>query len=167
MADARWIEIERDAASAMDHFQKAAALHDENRYDAPDLDGYRQRMALMHAMQSGHTSLESALLRILKVLGEEPPEGENWHRDLLRRAALPLPDRPAILSMETSRLADETRRFRHVAARTYDDFRPDVAAAAIEAARALAARIGPEVALFRAAIDPAGSPPPRPPSKAS
>jgi hypothetical protein len=44
-------------------------------------------MALMHALQSAHTSLESGLLRVLEMLGEERPVGEDWHAALIRRIA--------------------------------------------------------------------------------
>ena len=109
-------------------------------------------MALQHAMQSAHTSLEGALLRILEILGE------RWHADLVRRVARPLDIagrvRPAVLTAEVARDIDETRRVRHRAAHNYDDFRPDQAIPAIEAARRLATSLQPCVALFKAGIDP-------------
>jgi hypothetical protein len=103
-------------------------------------------MAFLHAMQSGRTSLESALLRILEMLGEERPAGESWHADLIRRAALDLPGRrPPILGADAAAAADETRRFRSVAARNYDGFRPGEAGRAVTAAETLAGRIAGEI----------------------
>ncbi len=80
-------------------------------------------MALMHALQSAYTSLEGGLLRILEMLGEERPVGENWHAALIKRVAAALPgQRPAILGERLARAADETRRFRHPATHNYDSF---------------------------------------------
>lgn len=158
MTDARWIEVEDDLASARLHFANAARLFDEGGFDAADLSGYRNRMALMHAMQAGHTSLEGALRRVLAILGEEAPRGEQSHADLVRRAsrALDLPDlaRPAILTPEVARDVDESRRFRHRATHDYDNFEPELATRSIEAARRLAGSLGPCVAAFRAQVDP-------------
>jgi hypothetical protein len=87
MTDARWIEVDDDIAAACLHFGNAARLYDEGGLGAPDLSGYRARMALLYAMQSGHTSLEAALKRILDILGEEPPAGDQSHSQLVRRAS--------------------------------------------------------------------------------
>ena len=62
MSDARWFEIEADIRSAVRHFRQSVALHGEGGFDAPNLAGYKVQMALMHALQSGHTALESGLV---------------------------------------------------------------------------------------------------------
>jgi len=114
-------------------------------------------MALMHALQSGQTSLEGALLRILEMLAEERPVGDDWHMALIRRAATALPERrPAILSKELADFADETRRFRHRAVHNYDSFRVAEVASTISAAEALAASFRSEIEAFKDVIDPAG-----------
>lgn len=156
MSDARWIEIERDVDAAVRHFSGAVRLFSDPDLRAEDWDGYKTRMGLMHAMQAGHTSLETALLRILDMLDEERPAGEFWHLDLIRRCAEPTTTRPAILGRDLTRAADRTRRFRHVAVRTYDMFDPDEAAAAIQAAGQIAEQIGEEIGRFRAAVEPEG-----------
>ena len=66
MSDGRWFEVDRDVQTAVRHFRQSVALYREGGFDAPGLEGYRATMALMHALQSAHTSLESALLRILE-----------------------------------------------------------------------------------------------------
>jgi hypothetical protein len=50
--------------------------------------------------------------------------------------------------------ADETRRFRHVARKSYNDFRPGEADRAVAAAKLLASRVIEQVRAFRDAIDP-------------
>ncbi len=154
MSDARWIEVESDLDGAARHFERAAALFDAGGFDRPGLDGYRAEMAFMHAVQAAHTSLENGLLRILEMLGEERPVGAIWHADLIRRAARDLPGlRPAILSAPLAAAADETRRFRNVAARGYDSFDPARAGATVRAATVLAQGLGEALRLFRAAMD--------------
>jgi hypothetical protein len=156
VTDGRWFDVDADVRAAVAHFRQSVALHEEGGFDAPGLAGYRAQMALMHSLQSGHTSLEGALLRILEMLGEERPVGETWHADLIRRASAPMPNsRPAILSPTLAQAADETRRFRHIATHNYDSFRVDAAKPTIDAARLLADGLIGEIATFKGKIDPA------------
>jgi len=154
MSDARWTEVDEDAAAA-GHFGRSVELFAAGGFIGEELDAYRARMAFMHAMQSGHTSLEAALSRILDLLGEEMPSGRDWHADLIRRAARPLPDRPEILPPVVAEAASETRRFRHVAMRSsYGMFDPALAQPAVAAARLLASSLADAVISFRKRVDP-------------
>jgi hypothetical protein len=153
--DARWLEVDSDVGSAVSHFERSAALFRKGGFEQPALEGYQASMALMHALQSGHTSLEGGLLRILEMLHEERPVGDDWHMALIRRVATALPDRrPAILSSALAEAADETRRFRHRAVHNYDSFRVAEIGQTIRAAETIAARLKTEVRTFRDAIDP-------------
>lgn len=155
MRDARWLEVDSDIASAVTHFERSAALFRKGGFDQAGLAGYQASMALMHALQSGHTSLEGGLLRILEMLHEERPVGEDWHMALIRRVSTVLPDRrPAIISAVLAAAADETRRFRHRAVHNYDSFRVAEIGQTIQAAETLAAKLKSEVRVFRDAIDP-------------
>lgn len=155
MSDARWLDIEVDLDAAVRHFGNASALYREGGFEADDLPGYRARMAFMHAMQAAHTSLESGLVRILDMLGEERPSGAEWHADLIRRLARERPGRrPAFLPPALAAAADETRRFRNVAVRSYDGFRSPLAAGPVAAGELLAASLKGALADYRAALDP-------------
>ena len=155
LRDARWLEVDADIASAVRHFEHSSALFRKGGFERPGLEGYQASMALMHSLQSGHTSLEGGLLRILEMLSEERPVGEDWHVALIRRVAAALPERrPAILSAELAAAADETRRFRHRAVHNYDSFRATEIGQTIRAADMLASRLKPEIGAFRDAIDP-------------
>lgn len=144
MSHARWIEIEADLESATGHFSKAVQLYERGGFDSAGLDGYAATMAFLHSMQSGHTSLESGLKRILKILGEELPIGDRWHEDLINRVAREIGgERPAILDAETAQHAHETRRFRNLASHGYEVFRAHEAQKSVAAARALADRMLP------------------------
>jgi hypothetical protein len=155
VTDGRWFDVDADIRAAVEHFRRSVELDREGGFDAPGLEGYKTEMALMHSLQSGDTSLEGALSRILKMVGEDLPVGETWHADLIRRAAAPMPGgRPAILSRELAVAADETRRFRHIATHNYDNFRYDAAGPTIRAAAVLAERLSKEISAFKARIDP-------------
>ncbi len=155
MSDARWFEVDEDIAAAVEHFEMSARLFAAGGFDGEGMDAYRARMALMHAMQSGHTPLESALVRILDLLGEEVPSGKDWHADLIRRVSRATAGRPAILPPDLARAVGETRRFRHVAMRGYGTFEVELSRPSVLAAGIVVRGIGPAVASFRAAIDPA------------
>ncbi len=154
MSDARWFEVDSDVAAATEHFARSVEIFAAGGFSGDDLAAYRARMGFMHAMQSGHTSLESAVVRIMGLLCEDVPSGAEWHADLVRRARQPLRGRPAILTPPLALAMDETRRFRHVAMRSYGTFEVTRASPAVTAAAALAAGLGRVVAEFRAVVDP-------------
>jgi hypothetical protein len=154
VSDARWFEIDTATAASVRNFTWAGAFFAKiAAANAPD-DRILVEMAFMHAMQSGHTSLEVALLRILDLCEEAAPTGSTWHADLIRRAAIPINGRPAILDGAAARAADVTRRFRNVAAHAYDSFDYTRAIEAVDAAAALASLLPAEIARLRQVIDP-------------
>lgn len=154
MSDARWNEVDGDVRSAVRHFSMAVKLHEKRDRCEDDFEKYQVDMALMHAMQSGHTSFEKAMMRILDMLQEERPSGESWHSDLVNRVSNALGDRPAILDSVLERAANETRSFRNLATRSYDTFSLERCEPAISAARALVRGIPEAVSEFRRLVDP-------------
>jgi hypothetical protein len=143
VADARWLDVESAAREAVGHFKNAVAIFGEGGFNAPGLAGYKAAMAFMHAMQSGHTSMESALCRILDILGEERPTGTAWHDDLIRRVRSERPgSRPPILAPGAADHADET------------SFKASEAKKTVVAAKALSRDLLAEVERFKNAIDP-------------
>jgi hypothetical protein len=164
LTDARWADVQDEIERAMTHYGRAARLFDAGGLDAAaddvidDLDLYRNQMALQHAMQSAHRTLEGGLTRILEILGEEAPTGPNSHADLVARISKPLDlpgkNRPAILSSELAADVDESRRFRHRAMHDYESFDPALASPSIEAARRLQSSLWPAIKSFRDQIDP-------------
>jgi hypothetical protein len=153
MSDARWLDVDDDLASAVFHFGRSVEIFNAGGFEGEGLSAYKSRMALMQSMQSGYSSLELALERVFEILGEEKPGGPNYHADLIRRARRDIEgDRPAILPHQLAEAVDEARRFRHVARRTYDDFRPDAAAPALQAAAVIRDQIVDAIAKFRRAV---------------
>lgn len=161
MSDARWLDVEDDVGAATAHFRNACALYRNRAPHGDSLSEYRDAMALMHALQSAHTSAESALLRVLRILGEDPPSGEDWHQKLIARAAKPIAEnhrRPAILSPEVAADLDESRRFRNRATRSYGTFDLGKTGPTLEAASRLQDGFARDLALFRRTIDPEPEP---------
>lgn len=155
MTDARWIEIFDDFGWSVEHFSRAVQIHDAGGFEGESLEAYKSRMALLQAMQSGHTLLESGLIRVLEMLGEEPPVGDSFHADLIRRVRRDVPGaRPAIVSGGLADAIDETRRFRHVARKNYNDFRPAEAKRAISAAAVVRDGMLAALSAFRVVVDP-------------
>jgi hypothetical protein len=154
MSDARWFEIDAAIGAAIRHFTWARSFYAKIPDTNASEDRYLVEMAFMHAMQSGHTSLETALLRILNLCEEAPPTGATWHADLIRRAANPVAGRPAILTGTVERAADLTRRFRNIAVHAYDTFDYTQATEAVENAAVLISLLPSEIVRFRQAIDP-------------
>lgn len=143
----RWGDLLDAARSAASHFRAAEEIFNEGRLETTGSLGYRARMAFYHAMQSGHTALESALKRALAALGQRLPSGSEWHKALIREAARPLGPGGPVLSPELAAAADETREFRHFASHSYDaPFDPQKARPAVDAGRILADRIEGELA---------------------
>lgn len=155
MSDARWLEIDTAVGSAVRHFAGAEGIFARlSEVGAEEADKYLTEMAFLHAMQAGHTSLESALLRILEMFGEEAPIGARWHADLIRRVTRAVDHRPPVLTGDLALAADETRQFRNVAARAYDDFDRTRAQRAVAAAGRLAAGLAGAMGDFRRVVDP-------------
>ena len=109
-------------------------------------------------MAAGYTSVENALKRILDILGETPPSGDAWHRDLVKRVSRPMAGsgaRPAFFDEEMRRDLLECLRMRHrVRHSDYDDFIPTRAEPSAEAARRVFSRIKEAIVQFRKQIDP-------------
>lgn len=156
MTDARWMDIDADFAAAAEHFANGCQLHAAGGFDAPGIDGYRARMALMHAMQSAYTSAEAGMLRLLRLLSEEAPQGEDWHYKLierLRRESGGDRARPAVFQDDVAADLHEARSFRHRVIHGYGDFKVERALPSIEAARRLSTALPDAIDRFRRIVD--------------
>lgn len=154
MRDARWIEVDASVASATKHFARAVELYEAGEFEGDDLPAYRNRMALLHAMESGYSSLEAALERVLAIIDEErPADSRSYHVDLVKRVRMALPGaRPAIVTGSLADAIDEARRFRHVARKSYDDFDPKRAEPALAAAAVVRDEFAAAIDAFENAI---------------
>ena len=157
MMAALWQDALDDVEAACVHYGEAIAMFEEPGFAPTGTPNYRDRMAFLHAMQSGYTSFEAALRRLLAILDEPMPVGPEWHTALVRRVARPLASsRPAIIGPELEVAVLELMRFRHVAMHSYERFDTEKAGMAIRQARVFLEAINADIARFRAAIDPPG-----------
>ena len=79
---------------------------------------YLDSVALnLHSFYSG---LERIFELIARHIDRSIPEGETWHRDLLKQMACDIVDlRPAVIDQKTAWSLDEFRRFRHLVRNVY------------------------------------------------
>lgn len=150
-----WGFVLDSARSSERHFAAGVRLFEQGAF-SEEGEGYVRLMAFLHVMQSGHTSLEAALMRALRGLDEDRPKGENWHEALIDQCAAPVADgRPSILPERLAELAQATRAFRHFATHSYDVVFDDTKArVAVEAARELGPLIVPTLEAFIVGVDP-------------
>lgn len=158
MSDARWVDVDADLTAMTLHFGNAVDLYARGGFDIEEqLDRYARGYALMHAMQAGYTSAEASMRRILDLLGEDRPTGEDWHKALIARLATPLTgayERPALLTRDVAADLYETLGFRHRAMHSYGDFNAAKASPSIAAAARLRESFPLAVARFRETVDP-------------
>jgi uncharacterized protein YutE (UPF0331/DUF86 family) len=157
MRDARWLDVDADVASATRHFRNSVALYRAGGFTSDGLEGYRAQMAFMHAMQSAYNSAEAALMRILRLLDEEIPQGEDWHYKLIERLASDVSGdhaRPALLPKDVAVDLHETRSFRHRVTHSYGDFDVSRAGPSVAAAGRLAGSFAKAIASFKEIVDP-------------
>ncbi|WP_103333186.1 hypothetical protein [Pseudotabrizicola formosa] len=136
--DARWILIKQDFASAAYHLKLACELYASPEFAAAstsdDIQTKAYLMAFLHAMQSGYTSLENGLLRLLIVFDEARPTGGFWQKDLLSRVKIQVGCRPPIFDETSHKHADELRRFRNLVMTGYSHLDLKHAVAAVTSA---------------------------------
>jgi len=159
MSDARWIDVDIQIRNAVGHFSNAIAINQESEKSGKtEFTRSRDSYALRHALQVAHRSAEAAIEKILNLLGETPPTGENWQAALLDRAGLTIQagefSRTAIIPADMLEDLHETRRFRHTAMNSYDHFIPNKARPTLEAAERLVNQLPEAIAAFKASVDP-------------
>ena len=157
MNSPKWVLVERDFRFAARHFQMAAAIHGGEAGEPGEgrMGTYVLAGAFMHAVQSGHTSLEAGLLRIFKTLGESPPlDVDNWHEATVDQAFTDVPGRGTVLPPELFADVAETRRARNLAVRGYDTFAMGKSEATARAAGRLAKALPDALQRFIRRIDP-------------
>lgn len=80
--------------------------------DAENIDSHNKAIAAsLHSIYSGY---EGVIERIIRAVDGEVPIGAQYHILLLKRAMTTIEGvRPPIISLETFRLLDELRTYRH------------------------------------------------------
>lgn len=152
--DASWENVRVDFESAVKHLAMSGNLFNLGGFDDNGLEGYTSRMALLHSLQVGYTSLERGLRNVLNILGEGL-DPFITDKELLKISSKEIKDqRPAILSAEAYQLAEKVRIFRRIAVRTDDNFVPKKYKKLITSAVHLSTILIEELSAFIEQIDP-------------
>lgn len=90
--------------------RKISRLKDEQ--DPENVDSHNKAIAAtLHSLYSGY---ETIIERVIRAVDGDVPLGKQYHIMLLKRAMNAIEDvRPAIISIETFKLLDELRTYRH------------------------------------------------------
>ena len=119
-------------------------LLEEQSTGAPQGDdtfSLRARGSILHDFYSG---IERVFVRIAEELNGGVPQGEQWHRQLVKDMSLEIPQvRPAVIDEELARSLGDFRRFRHVFRNVYGFALED------QRMRPLEARLPAVLAAFR------------------
>ena len=158
-----WVFVEENFLDSSKHFRRAARLHkdfsallegsDTEIHQLSDAE-YAARMAICHAMQIAHTSLEMGLERAFGLLEEPVSKGASWHKDIIDQAK-EIEGRPAILSPDCIAAAHETRAFRNIASRRYQgDFLFEGLSSAVTAGAYLSENLNRQIEYFLNRLNP-------------
>lgn len=102
-------ELEQVVERCLDIWQQSKASGDDRYIDGVALN-----------LQSFYTGLERIFELVVAEVDQAMPSGANWHQELLRQAATPIPDlRPALIGDATRDALDRYRGFRHVVRNIY------------------------------------------------
>jgi hypothetical protein len=92
------------------HLEDHAPLIHKCRSSAPD----RIELSALGAMLlSFYNGIENIFKRVTVELGQDLPQAEAWHKDLLERMTREGPGRPAVISSELAQSLEDYLRFRH------------------------------------------------------
>jgi hypothetical protein len=155
MSDKRWLKVDEMIASALRHFGSGVSFFRVGNFEGETFEAYRDRMAFLHMMEAGYTSLEAGFERIMELIGEAKPSGSDYHAKILERVALPYPGKRAAIVEDDAllRALDEARRFRHVARRRYDDVEVARVEPAVTAAEVICQGFRAVIEAFKAKVD--------------
>ncbi len=142
---ALWADVRSDLGAALGHALRAAKARDE--LDSATGLSPVTAEALGHSvgkhLHDAYTALEMALERLVVAVDGDRPRGADFHRQLLLRAARPIPEvRPAIIPEEVIEDLSELLGFRHVFRHSYVAYRAERAVPNVE----VALRVVPQAA---------------------
>ncbi|MCY6491178.1 MULTISPECIES: hypothetical protein [Leptolyngbya] len=139
--DTELCEIEPVVARAQQSWQRFQQSGDDLYVDGAALN--------LHGFYNG---IERLFELIAAIIDRSRPQGQNWHRTLLKQMTIEIEDvRPAVISEANSALLDEYRRFRHVVRHLYaQQFDPEQIQPLIEAVPDLFSQVRAELIAFAA-----------------
>jgi hypothetical protein len=103
-------EVNFEIAQIDQLFEAYAELLERVQHQRPDLVEITAVASVLHSFYSG---LENIFLSLAKGVDGHIPSGAQWHRDLLTQMADTIPNRPPILTLETTQNLASYLGFRH------------------------------------------------------
>ena len=152
MTPPAWSDIQADLAAALGEGRRAAdkAVQDSA---LAGLARENNQLAIGKHLHDAYCAAEKALERLVELVDGDIPKGRSFHRDLLRRAALPIEGgRPAMISAATAADLDELLGFRHVFRHAYGGFDFAKAWPNVEIAARAIPRLRDEITAFAAGL---------------
>jgi hypothetical protein len=115
---ALWTDVLRDLAvarqNAADLAMRAETLERRGGRMEPDVRRDRE-IAVGSMLHNCYGAIEAALERLIVAVDGSLPSGRDYHAEVIRRAATPVPDvRPAMISDALAADLQRLRQFRHV-----------------------------------------------------
>jgi hypothetical protein len=147
-----WIDVAADLDAAL---KQASLAQSRAGRLAGRLDDDRSahEIAIGKHLHDAYTAAEKAIERLVELVDGDIPRGRSFHRDLIRRAAMPVPGgRPAVISDEMAAGLEELLGFRHVFRHAYGSFDYARAAPNVPLAASLIPRLRNEIAAFAAGL---------------
>lgn len=132
-------ELNRVVERTANIWQEATRRNDDYHLDATALN--------LHGYYAG---IERLFEMIADAVDQSKPGSANWHQELLRQMATPIPDvRPAVLSQSSRNRLDEYRGFRHVVRNVYTyNLDPDRIELLVDDLEPLASAVETELLVF-------------------
>jgi hypothetical protein len=144
---ALWADIRSDLDAAGDHARRAAEARDE--LDSATGLSPVTAEALGHSVGKHLHDAYTALERLVVAVDGDRPRGADFHRQLLLRAARPIPEvRPAIIPEEVVEDLSALLGFRHVFRHSYVAYRAERAVPNVEVALRVVPRAAGAVERF-------------------
>ncbi len=113
-------ELRADLAALARRAASVAYLATPKGKESGDAERTRT-LALAFELERYYTAVEATLVRVLRSLDGDVPDGDRWHSELLRAASVPIAGlRPALVAPEAAAELRELLGFRHVARHGYD-----------------------------------------------
>jgi len=153
------VERIRGEVSDLNHLvRKALMAWDNCIKPSKDQGVYMDSVALnLHGLYSG---LERIFGLIARQVDQDMPDGDLWHRELLKQISQERQDiRPAVISEESLSFLDELRRFRHLVRNVYTfNLMPEKIEPMISDLPAIWQKVQAELLAFADFLDQAGHP---------
>ncbi|PWS38436.1 hypothetical protein DFH01_03905 [Falsiroseomonas bella] len=152
MTPPAWADIAADLDAALNQAALAQARARGLAGRTGD-DRSAHELAIGKHLHDAYTAAEKAVERVVEVVDGDIPRGRSFHRDLIRRAAMPIPGgRLAIISADTAAGLEDLLGFRHVFRHVYGTFDFGRAAPNVALAATVIPRLRDEITAFAAGL---------------